>query len=138
MAKKQQPVDDSKLEVVDTVALQHADKDKDGTVFDPLKDFVPTPIDPDAGFRFDVEDIDDSDRDDPDAQAERAAKNMRSGSPAVDTSETMKAEVGDYVKVMYHEATRRYVQFNQANVGRKEFITRLVLKSNISALNLSA
>lgn len=45
---------------------------------------------------------------------------------------------GEFVKVFYHPATRKYVQFNQALVGRSDFRLQRVKKADFHKLNVSA
>lgn len=62
-----------------------------------------------------------------DAMASRSAE-------ATDTTPTE----DDYVKVFYHSHTRRYVQFNQALIGRSDFQQRRILKTEFHKLGVSA
>lgn len=45
---------------------------------------------------------------------------------------------GDYIKVFYHPNTRRYVQFNQALIGRSDFQIKRVKKDDFAKLGLVA
>ena len=45
---------------------------------------------------------------------------------------------GEFIKVFYHSQTRKYVQFNQALVGRSDFKLQRVKKADFTKLNVSA
>lgn len=54
------------------------------------------------------------------------------------TAADMQPVDDDYIKVFYHAHTRRYVQFNQALLGRSDFQLRRVRKADFDKLGVSA